>query len=58
MPNIDIENNVEQDRWDYRNEYNEWEGGGIGNNAKPKQNRMFENYVCNDRISGKWTSLI
>jgi hypothetical protein len=50
MPNIDIENNVEQDRWDYRNEYNEWEGGGIGNTDKPKQNRMLENYVCNDRI--------
>jgi hypothetical protein len=22
MSNIDIENNVEQDRWDYNNEYN------------------------------------
>jgi hypothetical protein len=50
MPNIDIENNVEQDRWDYSNEYNEWEGGGIRNNDKPKQNGMLENYVCNDRI--------
>jgi hypothetical protein len=38
MPNIDIENNVEQDRWDYSNEYKEWEGGGIINNDKPKQN--------------------
>jgi hypothetical protein len=28
MPNIDIENNVQQDRWDYCNEYNKWEGGG------------------------------
>jgi hypothetical protein len=27
MPNIDIENNVEEDRWDYSNEYNKWEGG-------------------------------
>jgi hypothetical protein len=27
MPNIDIEDNVEQDRWDYSNEYNKWEGG-------------------------------
>jgi hypothetical protein len=27
MPNIDIENYIEQDRWDYRNEYSEWEGG-------------------------------
>jgi hypothetical protein len=50
MPNIDVENNVEQDRWDYSNEYNELEGGGIRNNDKPKQNGMSENYVCNDRI--------
>jgi hypothetical protein len=28
MPNIDIESNVEQDRWNYSNRYNEWEGGG------------------------------
>ncbi len=28
MPNIDIEHNVEQDRWDYSKEYNKWEGGG------------------------------
>jgi hypothetical protein len=27
MTNIDIENNIEQGRWDYSNEYNEWEGG-------------------------------
>jgi hypothetical protein len=50
MPNIDIENNVEQDRWDYINKYNKWEGGGIRNNDKLRQNRMLENYVCNDRI--------
>jgi hypothetical protein len=50
MPNIDIENNVEQDRWDYSNEYNKWEGGGIRNNDESEQNRMLENYVCNDRI--------
>jgi hypothetical protein len=24
--------------------------GGIRNNGEPKQNRMLENYVCNDRI--------
>jgi hypothetical protein len=48
MPNIDIENNVEHDRWDYSNEYNKREGGGIRNNDQPKQNRMLENYVCND----------
>ncbi len=35
---------------DYSNEYNECEGGGIRNNDKLKQNRMLENYVCNDRI--------
>jgi hypothetical protein len=28
MPNIDIENYVKQDRWDYSNECNEWEEGG------------------------------
>jgi hypothetical protein len=50
MPNIDIENYVEQDRWDYSNECNKWEGGGLRNNDEPKQNRMLINYVCNDRI--------
>ncbi len=28
MPNIDIGNYIEQDRWDYINECNKWEGGG------------------------------
>ncbi len=28
-PNIDVENYVEEDRWDYSNECNEWEGGGL-----------------------------
>ncbi len=50
MPNIGIKNYVEQDRLDYSNKCNKWEGGGIRNNDKPKQNRMLENYVCNDRI--------
>jgi hypothetical protein len=50
MPIIDIENYVEQDRWGYSNECHKWERGGIRNNDKPEQNRMFENYVCNDRI--------
>jgi hypothetical protein len=27
-PTIDIENYVVEDRWDYSNECNEWEGGG------------------------------
>ncbi len=25
-------------------------GGGLGNNYKPKQNRMLDNNVCNDRV--------
>jgi hypothetical protein len=50
MPNIDIEDNIEQDRWDYSNEYNEWKGVGISNNDKPNQNRMLENNFYNDRI--------
>ena len=44
-----IENEVEEDRWVYSNECNEWEGGGLRNNYKPKQNTMLENYVCNDK---------
>jgi hypothetical protein len=36
MPNIDIEDNVEQDRWNYSNKYNKWEGGGFSNNNKLK----------------------
>ncbi len=50
MPNIDTENYVEEDSWDYSNECNEWEGGGLRNNYKLKQKRILENYVCNDRI--------
>jgi hypothetical protein len=50
MPNIDIEDNIEQDRCDYSNEYNKWEGGEFSNNYEPKQNRMSENNSCNDRI--------
>ncbi len=45
MPNIDIENYVEEDRWDYSNECKKWEGGGLRNNYETKQNRMLENYV-------------
>jgi hypothetical protein len=29
--NIDIDNDVEEDRWDYSNECNKWEGGGLRN---------------------------
>jgi hypothetical protein len=32
MPNIDIEKYVEEDRWYYTNECNEWEGGGLRTN--------------------------
>ncbi len=45
MPNIDIDNYVEKDRWDYSNECNKWEGGGLRNNYEPEQNRMVENYT-------------
>jgi hypothetical protein len=48
--NIDIENYVEEDRWDYSNECNGWEGGGLRNNYEPEQNRVLDNDVCNDRI--------
>jgi hypothetical protein len=50
QPSIDIDHYVEEDRWDYSNECNEWEGVGTRNNYKPKQNRMLDNYVCNDII--------
>jgi hypothetical protein len=50
IPKIDIEDSVEQDRWDYSNKYNKWEVGGFSNNDKPKQNRMLESDFCNDRI--------
>ncbi len=49
-PNIDIESYVKEDRWDFSNECNKREGGGLRNNYKPELNRMLENYVCNDRI--------
>jgi hypothetical protein len=49
-PNIDVDNYVEEDRWDYSNECNKWEGGGLRNNYKPEQNRMLEKYVYNDII--------
>ncbi len=47
--NIDIDNDIKEDRWEYSNECNEWEGRGLRNNYKPKQNRMLENYACSDR---------
>ncbi len=53
MPNIDIEDNVEQERWDYMNKYNEWGGGEFSKDDKPEQNGMLENKFCNERI-GKY----
>ena len=45
-----MENYVEEDRWENSNECSKWEGGGLRTNYEPKQNRMLDNYVCNDRI--------
>jgi hypothetical protein len=50
MPNIDIEDNIEQKRWDYSKENNKWKGGEFSKDDAPKQNRMLENNFCNDRI--------
>jgi hypothetical protein len=45
MPNIDIENYVEQNRWDYSNEYNKWEGGVLDLWLTLKSmNRLITNY--------------
>jgi hypothetical protein len=49
-PSMDIDHYKEEDRLDYSNECNEWEGGGIRNNNKRKHNRMLDNYVCNDIV--------
>ncbi len=49
-PNTNIDNYLEEYRWDYSDECNKWEGGGLSNSYKPKQNRMLENYVSNDII--------
>jgi hypothetical protein len=49
MPIIDIENYVEEDRWENSNECNKWEGGD--SETITNLNRIeLENYVCNDRI--------
>jgi hypothetical protein len=42
MPNIDIENNVEQDRRYYSNEYNEWEGGESETITNPNKKNVRE----------------
>jgi hypothetical protein len=50
MPNIDIKDNVEQERWDYTNKYNKWEGGDFSKDDKPEQYRIIENNFCNDKV--------
>jgi hypothetical protein len=37
MPNIDIEDNVEQNRWGYSNKYSEWKGGKSATMANPNR---------------------
>ncbi len=49
MPTIDIEDNVEQERWDYTNKTT-YGKGEISKDDEPKQNGMSENNFCNDRI--------
>jgi hypothetical protein len=50
MPNIDIEDNVEQERWAYTNKYNKWEGGDFSVDKEHDQNRMSAREACIDRI--------
>ncbi len=37
MPNIDIEDNLEQERTDYTNKYNKWEGGDSATMTNPNR---------------------
>jgi hypothetical protein len=48
MPNVDIEKNIEQGRWDYTNEYNEWEGGDFSIDEEYDQDRMLAKEACVD----------
>jgi hypothetical protein len=50
MPNIDIEDNVEQERWDYTNKYNKWEEGDFSLDEEHNQNRMLAKEAGIDRI--------
>jgi hypothetical protein len=50
MPNIYIEDHVEQERWDCTNKYNKWEEGEFSSDDKPKQIKILENNFCNDII--------
>jgi hypothetical protein len=55
MPSVDIEDNVEQKRWDYTNKYNKWEGGGFRVDEEHNQNRMLAKESCIDKIRNmKW----
>ncbi len=51
MPNIDIEENVEQGRWDCTNKYTKWEWGDFNVDEEHDQNRMLAKEACVDRIS-------
>jgi hypothetical protein len=51
MPNIDIEENVEQGRWDYTYDYNKWEGGDFSIHEEYNHNRMLAKQACVDKIS-------
>jgi hypothetical protein len=50
MPNIDIEDNMEQERWDYTDEYIKWEGGDFSKDEEHEQNRILAKDFCNDRF--------
>jgi hypothetical protein len=50
MPDVDIEENVEQGRWDYINEY-KWEGEDFSIDEEHNQNRMLAKQACVDGIS-------
>jgi hypothetical protein len=49
-PSMNNDHYLEEDRLDYSNECNKWEGGEIRNNNEHEKNRMLDNYVCNDII--------
>jgi hypothetical protein len=49
MPNIDIEDNIEQERWDYTNQYNKWKGGDFSVDEEHDQNRLVAKEACIDR---------
>jgi hypothetical protein len=46
MPSSDIEENVEQERWDFTDKYNKLEGGGFSIDEEHDQNRMLAKEAC------------